>query len=92
MLGRRFSIRKYAKRPLVIHAMQWCIDDTDAVLDVFPEVGVERNEHGAYRLSVPTMEGVMYASEGDYLIRGIQCEVYPCKPDIFEATYDLVSD
>ena len=43
-------------------------------------------------LQVPTLEGVMWASEGDILITGIQGEKYPCKPDIFEKTYELVTD
>ena len=41
-------------------------------------------------LLIPTLEGVMVAAEGDYIIRGIQGELYPCKPDIFAATYDEV--
>lgn len=38
--------------------------------------------------SIDTLEGVMTANEGDYIIKGIQGEYYPCKPDIFEATYE----
>ena len=41
-------------------------------------------------LSIPTLEGLMLAQEGDFVIRGVKCELYPCKPDIFEATYELV--
>lgn len=41
-------------------------------------------------LSIPTLEGVMLAVEGDWIIRGIKGELYPCKPDIFEATYEAV--
>lgn len=37
---------------------------------------------------IPTLEGVMYAAPGDWIIRGIKGELYPCKPDIFEATYE----
>lgn len=43
-------------------------------------------------LLIPTLEGVMIATEGDFIIRGVQGELYPCKPDIFEQTYELVSD
>jgi len=39
-------------------------------------------------LDIPTLEGVMHASPGDWIIRGIQGELYPCKPDIFAATYE----
>jgi hypothetical protein len=42
------------------------------------------------QLDIPTLEGVMTASPGDWIIRGVQGEFYPCKPDIFEATYEAV--
>ncbi len=41
-------------------------------------------------LLIPTLEGLMIARENDYIIRGVQGELYPCKPDIFEATYEVV--
>lgn len=41
-------------------------------------------------MRIPTLEGVMIATEGDYIIRGVAGELYPCKPDIFEATYEAV--
>lgn len=44
----------------------------------------------AYWIDIPTLEGVMRASQGDYLIKGVQGEFYPCKPDIFEQTYEKV--
>ena len=43
-----------------------------------------------YSISIPTLEGVMTASEGDWIIRGVNGEYYPCKPDIFEKTYEPV--
>lgn len=41
-------------------------------------------------MNIPTLEGLMIASEGDWIIRGVKGEIYPCKPDIFEATYEAV--
>ena len=41
-------------------------------------------------LHIPTLEGLMLATEGDWVIKGVQGEFYPCKPDIFEATYEEV--
>ena len=41
-------------------------------------------------LKIPTLEGVMVGTEGDWIIKGIKGEIYPCKPDIFEATYEAV--
>lgn len=50
----------------------------------------------AYRtnkpLMIPTLEGTLKASVGDYIITGLRGEKYPCKPDIFEKTYELVED
>ena len=43
-----------------------------------------------YRISIPTLEGTMIASPGDYIIRGVQGEFYPCRADIFEQTYEPV--
>jgi hypothetical protein len=42
-------------------------------------------------LLIPTLEGLMIGTEGDYIIRGVKGELYPCKPDIFEATYEKVT-
>ncbi len=43
-------------------------------------------------LIIPTLEGELIASEGDYIITGVKGEKYPCKPDIFKQTYDLVQE
>lgn len=43
-------------------------------------------------IAIPTLEGTMLATPGDYIIKGLQGEFYPCKPDIFEASYERVED
>lgn len=43
-------------------------------------------------MNIGTLEGVIHANPGDYIITGIRGELYPCKPDIFEATYELVKE
>ena len=45
---------------------------------------------GGPGLMIPTLEGLHRANPGDWIIKGVQGELYPCKPDIFDATYDLV--
>ena len=79
------------KKPVVVEAVRW--DGRDAT---FAEI--EKMAPGAKRLhrlgavmSVITLEGTMSASLGDWIIRGVKGEIYPCKPDIFEATYEPVS-
>jgi hypothetical protein len=48
--------------------------------------------NGRIGLWIPTKEGLMLGTEGDWIIRGIQGELYPCKPDIFAATYEAVQE
>lgn len=87
---------KYQKRPVEVEAVRW--DGSDEALDaIYAMAGDARRavvvrKHasgGAQRvLSIVTLEGEMVANEGDYVIRGVQGELYPCKPGIFEATYE----
>lgn len=61
---------------------------------VVPSPVLERtkaNPTGEY-LQIKTLEGTMTAIVGDWIIRGVKGEFYPCKPDIFEATYEKVED
>jgi len=78
---------KYRKKPVVIEAFKW---GTDVVPDWWKRVNgltLDVNTGSAF---IPTLEGTMEAKLGDYIIQGVQGEVYPCKPDIFEATYEAV--
>lgn len=79
---------KYRKKPVVIEAVQWN-GDNFVEIDNFITVHHETYPQDGI-VKIPTLEGVMEATLGDYIIRGIQGEFYPCKPDIFEATYQLV--
>lgn len=96
---------KYRKKPVTIEAMRWDGSASSAgkVIDWVlsrPETTStpaywEKNEteHREYaELHIPTLEGVMIASPGDWIIIGVSNEVYPCKPYIFEATYEAVGD
>ena len=86
-------MEKYRKKPVVIEAMRWdvvrMIDDDfyrdDVMRWLGPEAPVEFHDE---RLLIKTLEGNMYADPGDWIIRGVKGELYPCKPDIFEATYE----
>lgn len=86
---------KFRKKPVVIEARQlkkfatvaeyedlasWCRGE----VRITPE--------GNFVLDISTLEGSMHAEEGDWIIQGLAGEYYPCKPDIFEATYEIVSD
>lgn len=83
----------YRKKPVVIeaeqymgslHGMESWIESAFYNDDIFSET-----YDGETTYYIKTLEGDMKVNYGDYIIKGIQGELYPCKPDIFEATYDL---
>ena len=79
----------YRKKPVVIEAFQWT-GDTRVLADFTKgKTGRLLQVYGD-TLTIHTLEGEMTANNGDWIIRGVKGELYPCKPDIFEATYDLV--
>jgi len=87
--------QQYRKKPVVIEAEQFVIYKPEEcppfvnVMDItFP---VYKNDKNEPYIIVPTLEGQHIASNLDYIIKGIQGELYPCKPDIFEKTYNLVN-
>lgn len=86
---------KYRKKPVVIEAIQWSGSNWHQMLE-FAEWGEGEENNDAHvegnKLFIRTLEGTMEASPGDWVIQGVQGEFYPCKPDIFEATYELVDD
>lgn len=85
---------KYRKKPVEIEAFRFDGDLQNSKGEFYvPRWAVEAFEKGILRfegpeLYVETLEGTHHASAGDYIIQGIKGEIYPCKPDIFEATYD----
>lgn len=80
---------KYQKKPVIIEAVQWTGDNTDEMYD-FVAGGNDFSFSRDGNFSIKTLEGVMTASKGDFIIRGVHGEYYPCKPDIFEETYEKV--
>jgi hypothetical protein len=88
---------QYRKKPVVIEAIQ-INSQTEHEIKEWSNGAVyaspvlepcESNPSGKY-WQINTLEGVMTADPGDYIIKGIKGEFYPCKPDIFEATYEKV--
>lgn len=91
----------FRKKPVTIEAAQWTgnLNDLASVqaLDAYDFHGAARvypcpTERGEelHDLGIQTLEGVMRAKPGDWIIKGVKGEVYPCKPDIFAATYESV--
>jgi hypothetical protein len=79
---------KYRKKPVVIEAIQY--DGNFIPVKEFTELQAYKNGGKDDFVFIPTLEGVMIASTGDWIIKGVNGEFYPCKPDIFEKSYELV--
>lgn len=77
---------RFRKRPVEIDAIQWKGDNWAELLPFVAGHAHVRNRE----LVIPTLEGEMIANVGDWIIRGVAGEFYPCKPEIFEATYEAV--
>jgi hypothetical protein len=79
---------KFRKKPVVIEAVLWNGTNLDEVLALgdYADVPLTFDDRG--HLHIHTLEGAMGASIGDWIIRGVKNEFYPCKPDIFAATYE----
>lgn len=85
---------KYVKKPVEIEAIQWNGSNLDECVeflgDSYAGYAAERRMDGRKEITVKTLEGQHIASNGDYLIKGIAGEFYPCKPEIFKSTYSEV--
>ena len=78
---------KFRKKPVVVEAFRYYVDPRP---DWFQD-RVTKNEIITHEThcDIKTLEGVMRGDCGDWIIQGVKGEVYPCKPDVFEQTYDL---
>lgn len=86
---------QFRKKPVVVEAVQFSmesLDDLKKLREFTNNDDVDFNYIGNKFLYIETLEGNMRAEEGDWIIRGVNGELYPCKPDIFEKTYELVNN
>lgn len=82
----------YKKKPVIIEAKVFTGDNFSEMIEF---IGIENFVSGDYitkNLGICTLEGIITASAGDYIIKGIIGEFYPCKPNIFNATYEEVEE
>lgn len=91
---------RYRKKPVVIEAWRWTGEVTEELKGIvtkppfvfsYKSKSLNCNEV-VLELTVETLDGTMIISAGDYIIRGVNGEYYPCNPDIFEKTYEKVED
>jgi hypothetical protein len=84
-------IKQYRKKPVVIKAIQLDSTNERKVVEwIGKNGGSAEYDYNTKLFKVKTLEGEMIANENDYIIQGVQGEFYPCKPSIFEATYEEV--
>jgi hypothetical protein len=83
-------MNQYTKKPVTISAVQWTGSNKVEIEEFFD--GNDKGEFKGDGLFISTLEGTMRASKGDFIIQGINGEFYPCKPDIFEKTYNVAGD
>ena len=84
---------KFVKKKVVIEAVHWNgIEVSETPKWILEALNNEVLVYFGDKIQVRTLEGVMTASPGDYIIRGVDGELYPCKPDIFEKTYEKVEE
>ena len=85
---------KFHKKPVVIDAAQFNgLDDYLCIVEWMRGAGFTQADEVRFEtpiMLIPTLEGTTAANPGDWIIRGVKGEFYPCKPDIFEATYEPV--
>jgi len=94
-------IKKYRRKPVILEAIQWTGDNTDEVLD-FGQGKIKCKQYKYCpngkdiiydkELYIETLEGKLRASKGDYIIKGVKGEFYPCKPDVFEKIYEEIKE
>ena len=94
---------KYRKKPIVVEAIQWTGSNleeirnfvgSDLIENYIKHFDIERTliKQTLSGIAINTLKGTMIVNYGDYIIKGVNNEFYPCKPDIFEQTYEEVID
>lgn len=79
---------KFRKKPVVVEAVQWTGKNLEEISSFVGDSLMPIERRPDYDLQIKTLEGIHKADRFDWIIKGIKGEFYPCKPDIFEATYE----
>lgn len=83
---------KYRKKPVIVEAVQWFKHGDHQEVHPMPNDGQVYPALLTENGYIQTLEGIMQVRPGDWIITGVQGEHYPCKPDIFEMTYEEVNE
>jgi hypothetical protein len=87
-------MEKYKTKPVEIEAIEW--DETEETFEILKKNGMDYGHYNSHveekyirNLGIVTLEGTMEAKKGDFIIKGLRGEFYPCKPDVFHMKYEL---
>jgi len=83
---------RYRKKPVIIEALQWTGTNIKEVMQFAEDMIYIHGSGEDIKLCVKTIEGTEFLKHGDYIIKGTKEEFYPCKPDIFEMTYEKLME
>lgn len=89
-------MKKYVKKPIEVEAIQIKVENMPELkrflIDNLDNCRIDISFAEGIVIIIPTLEGDMKAHEGDYIIKGVRGELYPCRKDIFEETYEEVKE
>lgn len=84
---------KYRKKPIIIEATKFTANPFHLIPGVYISGSyIDKDGSIVHTFAIDTLEGTMLVKDGDYIITGVEGERYPCKPSIFEATYEKIED
>ena len=87
------NVKQYRKNPVVIEAILYTGENKAEIYEWMSKTPDElETKTAGFELWIETFEGTIYGSAGDYIIKGVAGEFYPCKPEIFFETYTQVTD
>ena len=89
-------MQKFVKKPVVVEAIQLTDESIIEIIKwttdyISIEIDTDENDN-IIGMIIPTLEGAMKASMNDYIIKGVQGEFYPCKPDVFNMSYERINE
>ena len=83
---------KFRKKPVVIEAIQWTGNNIEEISNFIGLACDWQYRGGEKKLVIKTLEGDMWADQHDWIIKDVEGEFYPCKPNIFDKTYDPIDE
>ena len=88
----KIVVKKYKTKPIIKEAIKYNANSLSCANEIYQWSNKTIKRHSLHGLFIQTLEGRMRVNHGDYIIKGLSGEFYPCKPEIFEKTYEAVDE